>query len=285
MNRWVQDFKPFTLQELGTVDQKVKEGAEGLNVPLWVARLLTVGMLAATYERLGKPAGAALAALAAANLQEEHVYGRRAPGGALAQVAHVQDVLPFNKLARATLRYAARHTAEHVAGLADDTRKALRLTLIRGKMEGMSSKALAEHLRQQFAGLKHDWRRIVVTESAQAVTAGYLLSQGEGQLVVGQSRPDCCPWCRDLIHGKVFTVTHTPPSDPSDSRWATTVWPGKINFGRSRYPRSREGKVRTSSELWCACIPNHPFCRCTFSAYNPRLHVLDAEGRLRAREG
>lgn len=284
MNRYEPDSKALPESELNEIDRRVDEESKHIDVAGWVIKCLTVGLLWALYERLGKPITKNLAALADVKITKDHVYGRRRPGGALAKVENIDDVLPFNKVSRNMLRFALAHGAENVQKISDDTRSAIRMALVRAKMEGTPPKQLAEHLRVALKGIDRDWRRIVVTESAMIATNGYLLSQGEGQKLVGQSAHDACKWCKALIHGKVFTVTHAPPTDPKDPRWLTEVWPGKNNVGRVRHLKSVAGRVRLADELWMPVCPLHPSCRCRWVEFNPKFHEIDSEGFVKLRK-
>lgn len=273
--------KLLSAQELSEVDRKVAEEVKRINLLDWAVKLMSIGMLWALWERLGKPITKNLSTIADANVSYDHAYGRRAPGGALARVENIEDILPFGKNQRRALQLALAQAGEHIQGLSDQAKNAVRLHLIRAKIEGTHPRLLAARLRETFKGLDRDWRRIAITESAAIATHGYLMSQGEGQQVVGQSAVDCCPWCRDMIHGKVFTVTHQAPSGMPDPEWDTHIWPGKTNVGRVRHARQKGGRVRISSELWKPTIPLHPHCRCRWVAFNPKFHEVDKQGFMR----
>lgn len=247
----------------------------------WAVRLLTVGSLWALWEKLGKPVNKNLSMLADARVRVDHAYGRVSPGGALARVENIGDVLPFNAQAKNALKFATQHAGEHLQKIADKTRTDVRLALVRARQQGTHPKDLAAQLRATFKGLDRDWRRVAVTESASIAANGYIMSQGEGQLVMGQSAPDCCPWCRDTIHGKVYAVTHAPPNSLTSKEWDTKIWMGKSNAGRMRHARARGGRVRVSGELWKPCIPMHPHCRCKWVAFNPRFHEVGPDGYMR----
>lgn len=277
------DFKPYTESELREIDHRVDKEMRRINVVDWTVSLLTVGVLWALYERLKKPIFKNLDIFAAASISKEHIIGKRKPGGALGKVENIKDVLPFSRIQRNMLRFAQMSAAENIAQMSDRTKHTLRLMLTRSKLQGTSSKELAEQMRLTFKGLDRDWRRIVVTESASIATNGYIMSQGEGQQIIGQSAVDACPWCKSMIHGKIFTVTHTAPQSATKKEWDSHIWPGKNNVLRSRHAKKMGGKKRGPSELWKPTVPMHPHCRCRWVAFNPRFHEVTATGSVKAR--
>ena len=280
---WEPDFSVLTKNELNEVDRKVDDEVSRVDLWGWAVKLLTAGMLWALWEKMGKPVRKNLSILSNANIRRDHAFGKVSPGGALAQVENINDVLPFNSVQKNALRFAVLHAAEHLQKVSDDTKTAVRLALIEATRQGTHPKELAAQLRKKFGSLDRDWKLVAITESSSIVLNGYVMSQGEGQRVIGQSSPDCCSWCSDMIHGKIFTVTHAPPSDLNDSKWDDFIWQGKSNAGRVRHARARDGKPRMLSELWKPCIPLHPRCRCRLVAYNPRFHSVGSDGYLGAR--
>jgi hypothetical protein len=280
---WEPDLRPIPERELQEADRKVGEEFSRVGFMDWAVRALTGGILWALYERLGKPIAKNLDPLAEAKITREHAYGKRRPGGALAQVENIGDVLPFDQVQRNMLKFATKQAAEHIQKIDDQTRSVIRQTIIRAKMDGTSSRDLAEKLRLSFKNLDRDWRRVAITESHAITMNGYLMSQGEGQKLLGQSRPDACQWCKQMVHGKIFTVTHAPPNNPDDPANEHLLWPGKHNVGRVRHLKDSAGKRRQSHELWHPCIPMHSSCRCTWVSYNPQFHVVGADGFMRAR--
>jgi hypothetical protein len=277
------DFQALTAHELHEIDEKVEEELDRVNFVDWAVGLLTTGMLWALYEKLKKPVYKNLDALSEVKLRADHAYGRVKPIGSLAAVENLTDVVPFNRISKNMLTFALRSAAENVQQISDKTRTSLRMMLVRAKIQGTHPRELASQMRLAFQGLNRDWRRIAVTESASIATNGYLMAQGEGQQIVGQSAADCCPWCRRMIHGKVFTVTQNADTAKNPGMWQTHIWPGKNNVGRSRHLRSRAGVARPAALLWVPCIPLHPFCRCRFVAINPKFQEVDAEGFVRVR--
>ena len=279
MKPYEPDLSSLSAYELNEIDKKVDEETKRINLSDWAVRLLTVGMLWALYERLRKPIYKNLDALSDVRLTADHAFGRVKPIGKLAAVENLLDVVPFNRISKNMLSFALKNAGEHIQQVSDQTRTAIRLMLVRAKMQGTRPKELAEQMRLAFKGMNRDWRRIVVTESAAIATNGYVMSQGEGQQVVGQSASDCCPWCRRMIHGKVFTITQQAPKSAASRN--THIWPGKNNVGLSRHARARGGVVRPAAMLWSPCIPLHPHCRCRWVAINPKFQEVDSAGFVR----
>jgi hypothetical protein len=282
MKPYSLDHKVPLFQDLNEVDKKTNEEMKRVNFKDWAIKLLTIGALWALYERLGKPVSK-LSDMIPAKVNSDHVMGHRHPGGSLGAVENINDILPYNAMSKNMLKFAFTRSAENLQKISDQARTSIRLLIAQAKLEGMSSKDLAERLRKTFKNLDRDWRRVAVTESASIVMNGYIMSQGEGQKVVGQSRPDCCPWCKSMIQGKIFTVTHEPPQNASDPKWDDFIWSGKSNIMRTRHAKAANGVIRVSGELWKPCIPLHPHCRCTWVAYNPRFHEIGPGGTLRVK--
>jgi len=126
-----------------------------------------------------------------------------------------------------------------------------------------------------------DWRRIAVTEVSFGRTNGYLARLEQGQWVVGDSAPDACEHCKDLINGKIYQKVDAPGD------WDTQVWVGKTNYNRtaSHFRRENETWVKKADdEVWKPTIPLHPNCRCGWTRFHPESEWIDEKGYARMRE-
>lgn len=184
-----------------------------------------------------------------------------------ATVEVAQSTVGLTLADKFAIDYSRQHAAQYVGQMADDTMAAVRDQITQALQAKTPPKELSRQLFDRFSEANLDWRRIALTETATAVSNGYLASLPEWTLVVGDSAADACPWCRDHIHNRAFRSLPEPPSPAdgdqfSDAQSQNYVWVGKTNIGRSRYPVARDGTKRTTSELWHPCIPSHPHCRC-----------------------
>jgi hypothetical protein len=263
------------------IDAKVDQETKKISLTNWAILMMAIGMLWAEYERLGKPNAAGLASLALAlsHIDEDLVFGRRKPSGALAAVEGISGILPFGRRERELLKLSTANAGLYLKQISDDTKLKIRNVLIDSHITGMGPKQLETRLRETFAGVDRDWRKVAVTESAAIATNAYMLKQDEGQLIVVQSAVDCCEQCRSMLHGRVFTVLHEEPTD--NKLFETCMWEGKNNIGRTRHQKSKDGKTRPVGQLWTPCIPLHPQCRCAPVQFDPKNFEIGKDGYLR----
>lgn len=166
-----------------------------------------------------------------------------------------------------TMQFAATRCAENVRHVANDARHKMRnliaehVTEQQLGIQGPGS-SLETKLLDSFGLLNRDFRRIAVTEAAEAQNQGYIASLQPGTRVKRvEQYKNACAFCRN-IDGRIVTVV---AADDPDKDGETDVWPGKTNVGRSASPRKRQGDTfveRDQGELWW--IPAgtaHPHCR------------------------
>lgn len=185
---------------------------------------------------------------------------------AVAQRLPEAPVGATTRWAAAVQEVAATRAAEHVTSVADDTRHRMRSLVARRVERTMLGEAggpdLRTELRDAFAPLNRDWRRIAITEATEALGQGFIAAQQPGARVkrVEQYR-NACTWCRK-IDGLVLRVVD-PDTPEKDGE--TEVWVGKSNVGRSSAPRKRVGNVlveREPAEMWWPSAgAQHPHCR------------------------
>lgn len=175
----------------------------------------------------------------------------------------------LNDRDRWVLEHVRARGATQVRGVAESVRAGIRSTLIDAHMARTPSPAVARTLREKFGEANKDWRRIAITEAAEAHNQGFLASVKVGTRVKRQEARDACSFCRS-IHGKTYEVV-SPDAESKD--WDTQVWVGKTNVERSRHRhRKIEGggvDLREDSELWKPCAVVHPHCRGYFVAVRP----------------
>jgi hypothetical protein len=209
----------------------------------------------------GHMIGKLLAAAEARGISWHSILARQLP----ATVEVAQDTFGLTPADLATIEESKKNAGEYITGLAEETHAAIRATITAGLQANTPPQELSRKLFQDFGTLNLDWRRIALTETAIAVNNGYLVSLPSGTVVVGDSSFDACPWCKEHIHNRAFTVIPEAPPEgqtPTPEQSAHLMWPGKTNVGRSRYPKDRAGNVREPHQLWHPCIPGHPHCRC-----------------------
>lgn len=167
----------------------------------------------------------------------------------------------------ASMDYARVRCAENVRAVSESARHRMRTTIadhVQAETLGTPGPghSLETKLFDQFAVLNKDWRRVAVTEAAEAHNMGYVASVPSGsRLKRIEQYKGRCAWCQS-IDGRVVTVVD--PADP-DKDPDTQIWVGKTNVGRSASPRKRVGTMlvdREPDEMWTiAAGTQHPHCR------------------------
>ena len=182
-------------------------------------------------------------------------------------IAAAERAVPLTLSDKLAIQYAEQHAATYITQLADDTLGAVRLQVAQAIREKTPPRELARKLFDRFGEANLDWRRIALTETAGAVSKGYLTSLPEWTIVVGDSAADACDYCRENIHGRAFRSLPEAPEPANGDYYsaeqsANYVWPSKNNLGRSRHEFRKDGSRRPGYELWHPAIPAHPHCRC-----------------------
>lgn len=170
---------------------------------------------------------------------------------------------------RAAIEFGQARNCQYVTNVTDAVRNKMKLTIIEwqqdkflGTPSAISKRDLQGRLLDEFAMLNRDWRRIAMTELADASMNGLLASLPVGSRVKRQEMyRGACPYCRS-IDGRVFELVSP---DTKEKNSETQVWVGKTNYGRSSAPNKRtpDGlKPRTAGEMWhVPAGPVHPHCR------------------------
>lgn len=180
----------------------------------------------------------------------------------------------------AAIEFSRDQSATYITDMAERLREEIRGEVTRAVADKESPLALSQTLFQRFGEANHDWRRVALTEAAVAESNGYLVAQQPGQTLVGDSSMEACEWCAAHIHGRAFTLLAEPPAEVTDELSASSVWVGKTNIGRSKYPYRAGGVKRTTAELWHPCIPAHPHCRCRWRRLIPSVEEVKPGSNL-----
>jgi hypothetical protein len=187
----------------------------------------------------------------------------KAVAGLVTRVAHRLPP-PLAVWHRAAWGWASARVGALLRGLTEGLRARVSGTVIRHIEEhGLAARGkLEQALRDDFADLNRDWRRVAITEAGEVANQTYLGEHPDGTRVNRlEAYEGACPFCKKL-NGQVFVWSTRPLGDAQG--W-THVWPGKTNEGRSASPRKMtpEGLVeRDASELWWpAAGLQHPNCR------------------------
>ena len=169
---------------------------------------------------------------------------------------------------RATLEFAKAHAANHIEGVTDGVRDAMKSIIIEhvqasvlGQKEG-TAKALCQRLFDCFGDLNLDFYAIAVTEMGECTNQGFIAAQSPGATVRRmEAYQGACMFC-ESINGKLFEVVR---SNASHKDGLTQVWVGKTNVGRS--PSRRKANDEMISDRldcdawWPAAGLQHSCCR------------------------
>lgn len=178
------------------------------------------------------------------------------------------EVWTWAPVQRKVAQFARARSAAAVTRVSDGMRAALRQTIAQeveqAELTGRPvwSSRLQTRLQDDFAIQNRDWRRVALTESAEAMNQGFVAAQAPGQRLkrVEQYR-GVCAWCAK-IDGRVVEVVD--PAEP-EKDGETQVWVGKTNVGRSASARKRVGDLLVEREpeerYWIAAGSQHPNCR------------------------
>ena len=178
----------------------------------------------------------------------------------------------------AAIEFGQARNCQYVTNVTEAVRNKMKLTVIEwqqdkflGTPSVIAKRDLQGRLLDEFAVLNRDWRRIAMTELADASMNGLLASLPNNSKVKRQEMyRGACPYCQS-IDGRIFTLV-SPTAKEKNSE--TQVWVGKTNYGRSSAPSKRtpEGlKPRTAVEMWhVPAGPVHPHCR---GRWQPVLNV------------
>ena len=184
--------------------------------------------------------------------------------GTVAEAAHM---FRYADVAESIMAYGKAHATEAVTGFAEGTRHRLKRAILdyqqqRLAGENVSLSTLQTRLFDEFEALNRDWRRIALTEAAEAANQGVIAALPRDSRVRRiEAYNGACPFCRKL-DGLIFRVTSA--SDPEKDGFVD-VWPGKTQMGRSASPMKRVGNQlvpRDPEERWWAAAgTQHPHCR------------------------
>lgn len=182
-------------------------------------------------------------------------------------LTEMQDAMAAAQIDQAIIEYGEARTAQTVVAFTDAVRNRLKFVILDyEKSKRLVGKpqpeALETKLLDEFGDLNRDWRRIAVTETGEMANQGLISALKPGDKVKRlEHYQGACPFCKK-IDGVVATVV---AADKSNKDWATEVWPGKTNVGRSASPYKRVGGAlvaREPDEMWT--LPAglvHPHCR------------------------
>ena len=166
-----------------------------------------------------------------------------------------------NPVDQEALSWASARGLEYLTACEEDTKRKVLHVLMASRMNGDRMGKLHQRLFDKFSEQNRDWRRVVLTESAFAVSNGRLAEKDpeEGWWAEYHAAPNACPACKRL-HGRRFRLVKP---DAPDKNGDTEVWWGKTNIGRSgNLWNQKERRQRTKAELWWPCIGLHPNCAC-----------------------
>lgn len=159
------------------------------------------------------------------------------------------QVLPLQPQEINAIEWATQFSGEHIRATQEDLISGVKLLVAQARRERWEPNKLQQELFDRFGKYNRDWRRIALTELAEATNNGYLLQLKDGEMVIGQSAVDCCDACLTLVDKQIYKY-RTEPGDPDSE-----IWVGKSNAGLKR-------------RAWKPAVIIHPHCRCRWTRIN-----------------
>ena len=176
-----------------------------------------------------------------------------------------ESLLPtLERQEREHMAWVKERALLYAKGLTQKSRQAVMEEFVLAAQEQLPVGKLQQRLFDRFSVQNRDWRRLALTETANAVQNARLASVNpdDGWDAVWTAGPKACPFCKKQ-DGKRFRVIH--PKDQDKVSGQNEVWVGKSNIGRSSSLHKKDGTKRTTSELWWACLGAHPHCVCQWT--------------------
>lgn len=175
----------------------------------------------------------------------------------------VHATAPLPRFQHEAMEWTKVHALEGCKSLEEGARKGLMSALITSRQAGEGAQALARRCFDGFSDLNRDWRRLALTETAAAVFNGQLaaVDPDEGWEAEWITAVGACEWCM-AWKGHRFRIVK--PDDPRRNG-QTDLWVGKTNHGRSGAAKTKEGRPRSTNELYWPCQPVHPNCSCSLT--------------------
>jgi len=165
----------------------------------------------------------------------------------------------------------------------DKVKEGTKRIILDGYRNNYATGKIRQNLFQELGSDNRDWRRVALTEVSYGDSNGYIDALSQGEWVIGDSAPDACEHCLDMIHGKIYQKTDAP------GNWKTQIWVGKTNYGRyaahyTKDPVSGKWVRRPDSMIWMPTIPLHPHCRCNWNKFFPESQWIDEKGYPRMKQ-
>ena len=159
---------------------------------------------------------------------------------------------------------AEQSMGDHITQMVQDTKHAVRRSIIDGVKARSSKTEIAQDLFNRFGSLNRDWQRIAETETVEAFNTAFLresaLKVRPGDKVyfkrVEMKDEFVCNYCQK-IDGEIVLWVDTPLKDDkiTDPIAKHAVWDGKSNVNRK------------AKDYWIPAGVSHPFCRGSWMPY------------------
>ena len=176
-------------------------------------------------------------------------------------------ILPLTPQETRVVQHATLHAADKLTEISERHRAEVRQLILRAQRERWTAQKLAQALFDAYGDQNRDWRRVAITELSFAANDAYLSGVDEGETVWVPPVDGSCKYCKQLLEGKTFTVTHELPKETYEHEM-NYVWAGKSNYGR---------KV----SAWIPCIPLHPNCRHRYHRLSRFYKIVDGQPVLK----
>lgn len=251
------DGKPYTAKQLAELERIMKK--YGVNPDNWAesmaVRATLLGKLISEAERENRE----LMRLVLDTMPVD-VEATKLPFKLKTQEKGEVPVLPLQSQELNAIKWAKTNAGENIRVNNQKMIAGVKQLVMQARRERWEPGKLAQALFDKFGQFNRDWRRIALTELAEATNNGYLMTLKDGDKVIGQSAADCCKYCEKWVKNRVYTFREQP-GDPE-----TEIWVGKSNAGL----RSRD---------WRAAVIMHPHCRCRWQRFNDTFYKME-DGKL-----
>lgn len=191
--------------------------------------------------------------------RQDKLFGPASPDEREQMIEHYHRVAEAVELGEQSI-------GDHITKIEDDTKHAVRRTIVDGIASRESKSQIAQNLFNKMGELNRDWRRIAETETVNTFDNAFLREQaatakaGEKLYFKRMEMRDgyVCGYCSKIRGLIALWVDHPLDDDKIDDPIApVAIWEGKSNIGRKQ------------AAWWAPAGVVHPWCRGSWMRYFP----------------